>query len=104
MFQHINLEENIDINSATGKLVFHVFGAIAQFEHRVISERKKDRLRAARTRGRTDGRPAVNTQRAREFRAVLAQGTSVTQAARYVGTGRSTADCVLRATLYQKSP
>ena len=44
--------------SATGELVFHVFGAIAHFERRLISERTRDGIAAARKRGRTPGPPA----------------------------------------------
>ena len=40
----ISLKERIDTISAADELVFHVFGAIAQFEHRLISQRTKDGL------------------------------------------------------------
>ena len=43
----LSLEENIDTNSAAGELVFHVFGAIAHFERRLIAERTKDGIAAA---------------------------------------------------------
>jgi len=56
----VSLEENIDTTSAAGELVFHVFGAIAHFERRLISERTKDGLLAARKRGRTPGRPSLH--------------------------------------------
>ncbi len=49
----ISLEEEIDTTSAAGELVFHVFGAIAHFERRLISERRNDGLSAARKRGRS---------------------------------------------------
>lgn len=48
----LSLEERIDINSAAGELVFHVFGAIAHFERRLIAERTKDGIAAARARGK----------------------------------------------------
>jgi len=44
----LSLEEKIDTSSAAGELVFHVFGAIAHFERRLISERTKDGVAAAR--------------------------------------------------------
>lgn len=47
-----SLEEKIDTNSAAGKLVFHVFGAIAHFERQLIAERTKDGITAARARGK----------------------------------------------------
>ena len=46
-----SLEERIDTSSAAGELVFHVFGAIAHFERRLISERTREGLAAARRRG-----------------------------------------------------
>jgi DNA invertase Pin-like site-specific DNA recombinase len=54
--EFVSLYENIDTTSATGELVFHMIGAIAQFERRLISERTKVGLQAARARGRKGGR------------------------------------------------
>jgi DNA invertase Pin-like site-specific DNA recombinase len=48
----LSLEEKIDTSSAAGELVFHVFGAIAHFERRLIAERTKDGIAAARARGK----------------------------------------------------
>ncbi len=53
----MSLKESIDTSSATGKLVFHVFGALAEFEADLISERTHAGLASARARGRTGGRP-----------------------------------------------
>ena len=44
----VSLEEPVDISSAAGEFVFHVFGAIAHFERRLISERTRDGIAAAR--------------------------------------------------------
>jgi len=52
-----SLTEAIDTTSAGGRLVFHVFGAMAEFERSIILERTKAGLDAARARGRTGGRP-----------------------------------------------
>ena len=52
----MSLEERIDTASAAGELVFHVFGAIAHFERRLISERTREGLAAARRRGARPGR------------------------------------------------
>ena len=52
----VSLEENIDTTSAAGELVFHVFGTISHFERRLISERTRDGIAAARKRGRRPGR------------------------------------------------
>jgi DNA invertase Pin-like site-specific DNA recombinase len=55
-----SLTENIDTASATGQLVFHLFGALAEFERNLINERTKAGIEAARARGRTGGRPRLN--------------------------------------------
>ena len=61
----ISLEERRDTSSAAGELVFHVFGSIAHFERRLISERTRDGIAAARKRRRTAGRPPLrNSSRA----------------------------------------
>lgn len=59
----ISLTESIDTGSAGGKLVFHIFGALAEFEHALIRERTMAGLAASRARGRQGGRPpALNAQ------------------------------------------
>jgi DNA invertase Pin-like site-specific DNA recombinase len=55
-----SLTERIDTSSATGKLVFHIFGALAEFERNLIKERTLAGLSAARARGRLGGRPRLN--------------------------------------------
>ena len=52
-----SLTEAIDTTTAGGRLVFHIFGALAEFERSIIRERTKAGLDAARARGRTGGRP-----------------------------------------------
>lgn len=52
-----SLQENLDTGSASGKLVFHIFGAMAEFERNLIRERVNAGLGAARARGRLGGRP-----------------------------------------------
>lgn len=52
-----SISEGIDTTSAGGKLVFHIFGALAEFERELIRERTKAGLAAAKARGRTGGRP-----------------------------------------------
>ncbi len=54
-----SLKENIDTTTPTGKLMFHIIGAIAEFERDVISERTQAGLDAARARGRRGGRPTA---------------------------------------------
>jgi len=52
-----SLQENIDTTSSGGRLVFHLFGALAEFERSLIRERTQAGLAAARVRGRMGGRP-----------------------------------------------
>src|SRR5918911_435349 len=52
-----SLTENIDTTTSGGKLVFHIFGALAEFERDIIRERTNAGLEAARARGRHGGRP-----------------------------------------------
>lgn len=52
-----SLQDPIDTSSPSGKLVFHIFAALAEFERGVIRERTTAGLRAARERGRVGGRP-----------------------------------------------
>ena len=58
-----SLTEGIDTTTPTGTLVFHILGALAQFERDLIRERVNAGLRAARARGRLGGRPAVPVER-----------------------------------------
>lgn len=52
-----SLQESIDTQTPNGKLIFHIFGALAEFERNLIRERTRAGLAAARARGRKGGRP-----------------------------------------------
>jgi DNA invertase Pin-like site-specific DNA recombinase len=56
-----SLTENIDTTTSTGKLVFHIFGALAEFERNLIRDRTQAGLAAARALGRQGGRPRVKS-------------------------------------------
>jgi DNA invertase Pin-like site-specific DNA recombinase len=86
----LSLEEKIDTASAAGELVFHVFGAIAHFERRLISERTKDGIAAARARGKRPGRQPLDPNRITAALKLVSVGLSPTEAARQLGLGRST--------------
>lgn len=56
-----SITEHIDTSTATGQLVFHIFGALAEFERNLINERTIAGLEAARVRGKKGGRPPLRT-------------------------------------------
>jgi DNA invertase Pin-like site-specific DNA recombinase len=85
-----SLEEKIDTNSAAGELVFHVFGAIANFERRLIAERTKDGIAAARARGKQPGRQPLDIDKIAAALKLVQAGLSPTAAAKQLGLGRST--------------
>ncbi len=55
-----SLKETINTTTSTGKLVFHIFAALAEFERDIIHERTRAGLEAARARGRLGGRPKLH--------------------------------------------
>ena len=87
----VSLKERLDTSSAAGELVFHVFGAIAHFERRLISERTRDGIAAARKRGRAPGRPPLDPETVSATRKLIESGLSAGQAAKQLGIGRATA-------------
>ena len=87
-----SITERIETGSAAGKLVFHVFAALAQFERNLIRERTHAGLSAARARGRMGGRkPSLDAKQVREVRAVLKDpDVRVTDVAKRHGVSRAT--------------
>lgn len=85
-----SLEEKLDTASAAGELVFHVFGAIAHFERRLIVERTRDGIAAARARGKKPGRPELDQEKLASALKLIEAGVSPTLAAMQLGLGRST--------------
>ena len=74
-----SLTEGIETTTASGTLVFHVFGALAQFERDLIRERTMAGLVAARARGRRGGRPGKLTpELRRQAEAMLKDARSAT--------------------------
>lgn len=58
-----SLQESIDTTTSSGKLIFHIFSALAEFERDLIVERTEAGLKAARARGRMGGRPPMLNKR-----------------------------------------
>lgn len=75
--QFKSLSENIDTTTSTGKLVFNVIGAIAEFERDIIVERTKAGLKAARARGRKGGRKQKLTDKQIKLAKSMLQDPSV---------------------------
>lgn len=63
----LSLEESINTTSSSGKLIFHIFGALAEFERNLIKERTQAGLNAARARGRVGGRPKALSEDERKL-------------------------------------
>ncbi len=99
----LSLEEKIDTSSAAGELVFHVFGAIAHFERRLIAERTKDGIAAARARGKRPGRQPLDADRIAAALKLVEAGLSPTAVARQLKLGRSTVYRELARTAVQRS-
>ncbi|MCI1437024.1 MAG: recombinase family protein [Acetobacter indonesiensis] len=87
-----SLAEKIETASAAGKLVFHVFAALAEFERGLIRERTQAGLASARARGRVGGRkPKLDDQQVREIKALLRDpDIQVAEVARRYGVSRTT--------------
>lgn len=92
-----SLTERIETRSASGKLVFHVFAALAEFERNLIRERTKAGLAAARARGRRGGRrPKLTAAQTREVVArVDAKTSRVEDIARAYSVSRTTIYCAV---------
>ena len=87
-----SLEEGIDTTTSGGKLVFHIFGALAEFERSLTRERTHAGLKAARARGRSGGRPKALTEQQLKMAEAMLQtsNTTVKQVAEHFGVARST--------------
>ncbi len=92
------LDQAIDTTTPTGRLLFHVLGAIGEFELALIRERTVAGIRAARRRGKRIGRPRVHVPRERAL-ALLRRGKSVSAVALELGIARTTLQRALPKTV-----
>ena len=97
-----SLTEAIDTTTPTGRLVFHIFGALGQFERDLIRERTGAGLAAAAARGRKGGRPVAATpEKVARARRLIGQGLTVREAAARVKVGKSALYAALKASADQ---
>jgi len=87
-----SLHEVIDTTSSSGKLIFHIFGALAEFERNLIRERTYAGLAAARARGRKGGRPIAltNEKKALAIKLYHAKELTVMEVCEVVGISKPT--------------
>ncbi len=86
-----SVQESIDTTTPGGRLVFHVFAALAEFERDLIRERTLAGLEAARSRGRRGGRPpAMTAGKFREAQRMHAENRPISEIATVLGVGRAT--------------
>jgi DNA invertase Pin-like site-specific DNA recombinase len=87
----VSITESVDTTTPGGRLVFHIFGALAEFERDLIRERTRAGLDAARARGRRGGRPVVLTSEKLQLaRTMYDEKThDVTSIARLLGISRA---------------
>ncbi|GGE80967.1 invertase [Streptosporangium jomthongense] len=92
-----SLTESIDTTSSGGRLVFHIFGALAEFEHDLIRERTMAGLQAARARGRKGGRkPAMSDTDVRKAAAMLSDpNITKKEVAKHFSVSRTTLNASL---------
>jgi len=101
-----SLKESIDTSGPAGKLVFHLFAALAEFERELIRERTQAGLDAARARGRKGGRPSkLDAKRQRAALAMMRdRQMTVTEVAQHWGVSRSTLYALQAATRQANTP
>src|SRR3954467_11384331 len=87
-----SLTENIDTTTSGGKLIFHIFGALAEFERNLIRERTNAGLQAARVRGIKGGRPKALTDKKVEMARKLYadKSNSIEEICKTLGISRMT--------------
>jgi DNA invertase Pin-like site-specific DNA recombinase len=85
-----SLTEGVDTSTSNGRLVFHIFGSLAEFERDLIRERTGAGLAAAVARGRRGGRkPVVTPEKLARAQALIAEGLNVREAAARVKVGKT---------------
>jgi DNA invertase Pin-like site-specific DNA recombinase len=92
-----SLTEGFDTTTPGGRLIFHVFGALAEFERELIRERSRAGQAAARARGKRGGRPRANTAKVAAAKALYhARELPVSEICRATGISEATLRRALR--------
>jgi DNA invertase Pin-like site-specific DNA recombinase len=86
----ISYDNSLDTTTPTGKLVFQIIGAVAEFEKDIIRERVKAGLENARQKGRRLGRPMVNNYIIQKAKVLRKQGLSFRGIEKQLGVGEGT--------------
>ena len=66
----VSLRDNLDLSTPSGRLMFQIIGAMAEFERALIQERVKAGLAIARSKGKTLGRPKIKRERDRDAKRI----------------------------------
>ena len=91
-----SIHENIDTTTPQGKLIFGIFGSIAEFEREIIRERVRSGLAAAKRRGKRLGAKPKHAHKADEARRLIDSGLTTRQVARQVGCSFNTVARMVR--------
>jgi DNA invertase Pin-like site-specific DNA recombinase len=91
------LDPAMDTSTAAGELIFHVFGAVASFERKLMLERQREGIAKARAEGRYTGRKPTVRNQAEQIRAMMAAGDGPTVIARKLKVARSSVYAALKA-------
>lgn len=105
--QFVSLHENVDTTTAQGKLLFHIFAAIAEFERELTRERVRSGLANARAKGIKLGRPRSDARilaNVEKIRALRASGETWEAVARQVGVSVASARRALREAVSDQKP
>lgn len=92
--QLVRLKESIDTSSSTGKLLFTIMSALAQFERDVIADRTREGLQAARARGHFGGRPKTDAKK-------LQQALKLYRSGQYTAREIKELTGITKSTLYR---
>lgn len=99
----VSLRDNLDLSTPSGRLMFQIIGAMAEFERALIQERVRAGIRNAKVKGRRIGRPRVFVDATR-IATLRAQGRSWSQIVAELGVGKGTAQRALAALPKKEAP